>query len=70
MKFETYEIIANGKTAHFTVDAVSHEMAYRNVGNWWMPSTPVTIRNTRTGECQTFTCKLDNAGNLVSVIRH
>lgn len=72
MKFEgwnEYEIIKDGMV-RYIVDAPTHEMAYRKEANWWFPETPITIRDKTTGECQTFTRKLDNAGNLVSVIRH
>ena len=66
MKFEVY---VNGKYKLET-EATNAELAYRGVGCWFMPETPITIRNPETHEETTYTRKLDNAGNLLEVIRH
>ena len=69
MKFERYEIYVNGRY-ETEVDAANAEMAYRGWGCFINPRTPVTIVNKQTRESRTYTRKLDNAGNLLEVIRH
>lgn len=66
MKFEV--IVKDG--IQQKIDASTPEMAYRGVCSFYMPETPVTIRDVETGECHTYTRILDNAGNLKDIITY
>lgn len=65
-----FEVIVKGKRRQEDIYASTPEMAYRGICCFYMPETPITIRNSETHEEMTFTRKLDNAGNLQQVIRH
>lgn len=53
-----------------TVHASTPEMAYRGICCFYMPETPVTIRNQETNREYVYTRRLDNNGNMRMLILH
>ncbi len=60
-------VVMPEKCRFYTVDAMTVEMAYRDICSWYSPEKPIAIMDAATGATVVYTRQLDSAGNLVQI---